>query len=143
MTTDVKPLANEPKPRSNRRGLNFSAAQALLVIGIVFGLSVIINFSSRIQAEQKISAEAGQLRVEVTALAATQAAQATELAYVQSDAYIAEWAHAEGRYVRAGEVLVIPVPASTPAPTPIPQPTAPPAPPNKFQVWWELFFADG
>ena len=57
MTTEAKPVASNPKSRPARRGLNFSAAQALLVVGIVFGLSVIINFSGRIQAEQKISAQ--------------------------------------------------------------------------------------
>ena len=78
MTTDVKSAPSQPKPRPSRRGLNISAAQVVLVIGIVFALSVIINFSARIQTEQRISAEASQLRVEVTALAATQAAQATD-----------------------------------------------------------------
>jgi cell division protein FtsB len=141
MTTDVRPTPVEPKPRLPRRGLNIAPAQVIVVAGMVFGLTVIINFSSRIQAERKISAEADRLSAEVTALAATQQALATQLAYVQSDAYVAEWAHSEGRYVRPGEVLVVPVPASTPAPTPIPLPTVSPLPPSKLQIWWDLFFA--
>ena len=141
MTTDARPAPTEPKPRVPRRGLNFPPAQIFVVAGLVFGLTVIINFSSRIQAERNISAEADRLSADVTALAATQQALATQLAYVQSDAYIADWAHSEGRYVRPGEVLVVPVPASTPAPTPVPQPTVSPIPPSKLQIWWDLFFA--
>src|SRR5215470_15174127 len=112
MTTDVKqPVSPAPKPRPTRRGLNISAAQVVLVLGVVFALSVIINFSARIQAEQRISAQASQLRAQVTALAATQSAQATELAFVSSDGYVAQWAHGDGHMVQSNEILVVPVPA--------------------------------
>lgn len=143
MTTDVKPTAPtpNPKPRLARRGLNISGPQVVLILGVVFALSVIINFSARIQTEQRISAEANQLSGEVTALAATQAAQATELAFVNSDAYVAQWAHSEGRMVQAGEVLVVPLPASNVTPTPAPQPTVIPTPTSNLEIWWELFFS--
>lgn len=141
MTTDVKPTAPTPKPRLTRRGLNISGPQVVLILGVVFALSVIINFSARIQTEQRISAEANQLRTEVTALAATQSAQATQLAFVSSDAYVAQWAHGDGRMVQAGEVLVVPLPASNVTPTPVPQPTAIPTPTSNIQIWWELFFS--
>lgn len=141
MTTDVKTTANPPKPRPTRRGLNISAAQVVLVLGVVFALSVIINFSARIQTEQRITSEANQLRAEVTALAATQSAQATELAFVSSDGFVAQWAHSDGHMVRSGEVLVVPVPASAVTPTPAPRPTAPAKPASDLQIWWELFFS--
>lgn len=143
MTTDVKPVKTEAKPRETRRGLNISMPQAMLVVGVVIALWIIIDFNGRIQTEQRISAEANQLRAEVTALAATQSALETELAYVSSDAYIAEWAHGEGRYVRPGEVLVVPVPAAAATPTPIPPPAVQPTPPSNFQMWWDLFFSPG
>lgn len=144
-TPEVRPQKGRPQPprqpAARKRGLNISMPQVMLVVGVIAALSVIINFSSRIQAEQRISAEAANLRQEVTAMAATQAAQATELAYVQSDAYVMEWAHSEGRLVREGEVLVVPVPASTAAPTPPPQAPAPDVPDSNLQIWWDLFFA--
>ena len=141
MTTDVKPTTSAPKPRLTRRGLNISGPQVVLILGMVFALSVIINFSARIQTEQRISAEANQLRVEVTALAATQAAQATELAFVSSDAYVGQWAHGDGRMVQAGEVLVVPIPAANVTPTPAPQPTQASEPISNIEIWWELFFS--
>jgi cell division protein FtsB len=143
MTTDVKPVTNPPKPRPTRRGLNISVAQVILVLGVVFALTVIINFSARIQAEQRISSQASQLRVEVTALASTQAAQATELAFVSSDAYVAEWAHSDGHMIQNGEVLVVPVPASDVTPTPAPKPVVVVPPTSNFQIWMELFFSTG
>lgn len=143
MTTDVKPAPAAPKPRPIRRGLNISAAQVVLVLGVVFALTVIINFSARIQAEQRISSQANQLRAEVTALAATQAAQATELAFVSSDAYVAQWAHSDGHMVQSGEVLVVPVPASNVTPTPMPKVVVAEPPASNLQIWWELFFSTG
>ena len=140
MTTDAKPIPNPPRPRLAKRGLNVSAPQVLLVLGVVAALSVVINFSARIQVEQRISAEASQMRIEVTALAATQQALATQLAYVKSDAYVEYWAHTDGRMVRSGEVLVVPVAGHAAKPTPAPQPAPSAEPVNKLQIWWEMFF---
>jgi cell division protein FtsB len=123
--------------------LNISLTQIIVVILIIVGLSVIIDFNRKIQAGQKITGEANQMRSEVTALAATKAALATELAYVSSDAYVASWAHNDGRYVQANEVLVVPVPAKNatavpPTPVRIVQ-----KPPSNFEIWWALFFESG
>jgi cell division protein FtsB len=140
MTTEAKPTVTPARPRLSRRGLNISPIHVFVVLSAVAALSVIINFSNRIQAEKRISAEANQLRMEVTALAATEQALATDLAYVKSDAYVEYWAHTEGRMVRPGEVLVVPVPAQVASLTPVPQPPPPAEPVNNLQIWWELFF---
>ena len=65
--------------------------------------------------------------------------------YAQSDAFVEQWAHSDGKMVRPGEVLVIPVPVSTPvAATPTPSvfleiETSPPTP-QPWTLWWSLFF---
>lgn len=133
-------MATEAKPRERKRGLSISAPQVLVIVGLIIGLSVIIDFNRRIQAEQRIVAEANQLQAEVTALAATQSALATEVAFASSDAYVAQWAHGEGRYVQPGEVLVVPVAPNGVASIPVPTVTAEPEPPSNFQIWWSLFF---
>ncbi|MBI3241322.1 MAG: hypothetical protein HYZ49_03410 [Chloroflexi bacterium] len=120
--------------------MNISLPQLLVVAGLIIGLTVIIDFNRRIQAEQRIVAEANQLRVEVTALAATQSALATEVAFASSDAYVAQWAHGEGRYVQPGEVLVVPVAPAGAVVTPVPAVAAQPDPPSNFEIWWSLFF---
>ncbi len=133
-------MASEAKPRERKRGLSISAPQVLVIVGLIIGLSVIIDFNRRIQAEQRIAAEANQLRAEVTALAATQSALATEVAFASLDAYVAQWAHGEGRYVQSGEVLVVPVAPSGAVNAPVPAVAAEPEPPSNFQIWWSLFF---
>ena len=133
-------MASEAKSRGRRRGLNISAQQLLLIVGLIIGLSVIIDFNRRIQAEQRIVAESNQLQVGVTALAATQSVLATEVAFASSDAYVAQWAHGEGRYVQQGEVLVVPVAPNGAVSTPVPAVAAGPEPPSNFQIWWSLFF---
>ena len=133
-------MASEAKPRERRRGLSISAPQVLVIVGLIIGLSVIIDFNRRIQAEQRIVAESNQLQVGVTALAATQSVLATEVAFASSDAYVAQWAHGEGRYVQQGEVLVVPVAPNGAVSTLVPAVAAGPEPLSNFQIWWSLFF---
>jgi len=142
MTTDVQP--RESRSREIRRGLNISLPQVLFVLGVIISLWVIIDFNRRIQAEQRIAAEASQLRVEVTALTATKAALTSELAVVSSDGYVARWAHSEGRYVQPSEVLVVPLAAKDAANTaPVAALAAQTAPLSNFEIWWDVFFGTG
>ncbi len=136
MTTDAK-------PRTQKRGANSSLTQVAVVLLLVLGLSVIFDFNRRIQAEQRIVAESKQLGREVTALAATQSALATELAYASSDAYVAQWAHSDGKLIQPGEALVVPVAPGGTAPTPTPAPAPAPTSQSKLHIWWTLFFDSG
>ena len=141
MTTDVQ--SREIRSREVRRGLNISLPQVLFVLGIIISLWVIIDFNRRIQTEQRIATEANQMRVEVTALAATKAALTAELAVVSADSYVAQWAHSEGRYVQSGEVLVVPLAAKGAVAIPAPAPAALTTPPSNFEIWWDVFFGSG
>ncbi len=131
------------KARDTKLGWTSSLPTVLIVVGLVIGLSVLIDFNRRIQTERRLVSQASQLRAEVASLAATQAALATELAYASSDGYVAWWAHSEGRYIQPGEVLVVPLapngPASTPAPALVSAPTAE----SNFKIWMSLFFGSG
>jgi hypothetical protein len=65
--------------------------------------------------------------------------------FAQSDAFIQQWARSEGKMVRPGEILIVPLAlGSTPVPTVIPevfvqQETTRPEPEN-WELWWSLFF---
>ncbi len=111
---------------------------------IAISLLLAISFSGRIAAGHKVNAERDKLLDEI----ATLRVQATDLKgesnYVNSDAFIEDWARGEGKMVKDGEVLVIPVPGGTtpqPAPTPfIADPDAQPKPDNQtWTLWWKLF----
>lgn len=119
--------------------------QILFASILAIGLLLAINFSNRISAGQRIQKDREALEMEIATLTAEQEALRRELDYVSGDAFVEAWARAEGKMVRSGEVLVIPVPAGLPLPTATSQ--APPAfleaeqeqEIEPWRVWWALF----
>ena len=135
-----------PEPRKPRRQL--SSTQVLFAVILTIALMLAIQFSSRIQDERELTTIRDTIEDEIDLLRREQADLIDQLAYVESDAYVESWAHSEGRMVRDGEVLVIPVPSSstlqqniqptvsetvTDIHTTLPQPAT-------WEVWWALFF---
>ena len=84
--------------------------------------------------------DAGVLGEEVEAMRTQAIDLATRVAGATSEALLAEWAHSDGKLVRDGETLVVPLPP--PGATPVVDlgiEGAPSSPSNR-QVWWELLF---
>lgn len=116
---------------------------AILAIGMVLG----INFSNRIASSQPLRTYYEGMETEIAELRQEQADLIGERNFVESDAFVEQWARSDGKMVRPGEVLVIPQPAGAPedaAPTATPPPavevetTAPD--PDPWELWWALFF---
>lgn len=135
---------------SNSQGGQLSGVQITFAMVIAFGLILVINFSSRIAAGQPLMEKYEDVQAEVERLRVEQATLVAVRDYSQSDAYVEQWARSEGKMIRDGEVLIVPVPAGAPPvsaePTPAPMPTVPvqttdPEPEN-WMVWWSLFFDD-
>jgi cell division protein FtsB len=114
---------------------------AILAIGLILGL----NFTSLVTSGQPLQELYNKVSGEIQTLKKEQADLITERDYARSDPYVEIWARNEGKMVRPGEVLVVPVPSGKNVePTPVPQQdvaveTKPPQPDN-WQVWWNLFF---
>lgn len=135
-----------PKPKTDRKrtgqlsGLQIMFA-AILAIGLILGL----NFTSLVAAGQPLRQLYQQVTGEIDRLENEQSDLIKERDYVQSDSYVEAWARDEGKMVRPGEVLIVPVPStSSLQATPVPQPevlpqTTPPQAEN-WQLWWSLFF---
>jgi cell division protein FtsB len=122
-----------------------SGVQITFAMIIAFGLILAINFSTRIAASQPLEEVYGEVQTEIAFLEREQATLVAQRDFSQSDAYVEQWSRSEGKMVREGEVLVIPVPANQGAPpTPVPVPTIPvqtSAPqPENWMLWWALFF---
>jgi len=139
-------VTDKPKREERRTRIGqLSGVQIMFAAILAVGLILAINFSSRIAAGQPLQDEFLRVSEEIIALQQTQAALIAERDYVQSDPYVEQWARDEGKMVRQGEVLVIPVPSGvTVEPTPNPQQsfeveTMPPEP-ETWMVWWALFF---
>ncbi len=112
---------------------------------LAISLLLAISFSGRIAAGHQVDSEHAKLIGVIGTLRSQATALKGEYNYVNSDAFIDAWAHGEGKMVKDGEVLVIPVPGVvTPQPTPTPFIAAPDSqatPQNQtWLLWWKLFF---
>lgn len=138
-------MTDQPAENKRKRPRQVSSVQVTFAAILAIGLLLAINFSSRITAGQPLQEAYNRARSEVEALQREQQDLVALRDYVQSDAYVEQWARDEGKMVRPGERLVIPVPAGLILePTPIPASplnieTAPPQP-ETWTVWWSLFF---
>jgi len=139
-TAPEKPKRSDRKRTGQLSGLQIMFA-AILAIGLILGL----NFTSLVSAGQPLQQKYNQLKLEIERLELEQANLIQERDYVESDAYVEAWAHDEGKMVRPGERLIVPVgepqsaqPTPQPEETVLVQTTPPQA--ESWQLWWSLFF---
>ncbi len=112
---------------------------AWLALLLIFGAFLAAQVGREVYTSWSIGQEAEAARVEIVAMEARNAALREELAYVNSDAYIAAEARRMLNWGLPGEqVLIIPPGAAMPPPTPTTSDVAPPKP--LLQQWLELFF---
>jgi cell division protein FtsB len=132
--------------KKRKRSDQLSSVQVMFAAILAVGLLLAINFSSRITAGQPLQEAYKRALAEIEQLQREQEALIAERDYVQSDAFVEQWARDEGKMVRPGEVLVIPVPAVSSLPQPEANPTrsvpveTTPRKPENWHVWWALFF---
>jgi cell division protein FtsB len=138
----TRPGRGSPRRRSGR----VSGVQIMFAAILAIGMILAINFSTRIAASRPLQTYYASVAEEIERLKQEQATLMAERDYVQSDAYVELWARADGKMVRPGEVLVVPLPAGArQQPTPIPPSvfaeveTSPPGP-QTWHLWWSLFF---
>ncbi len=114
--------------------------RAVIFAGIFFLILLVIEFNTRLEEFNRLSAQRETVKLQATEAAQTQTALQTQVAYAGSDPAVEEWARTEGHYVLEGDQPVVPlgqpgsepvvVPTATPIPTPLPN----------WQIWWKLFF---
>jgi cell division protein FtsB len=139
-------------PPTDRPDHQISSTQVVFAVILAIGLMLAINFSNRITDERRLTGVRSAIEQEIDLLRREQADLIEQLSYAESPAYVEAWAHSEGKMVRQGETLVVPIPAdaaqtdSTPADAPSAaslnnlnmETTLPePAP---WELWWGLFF---
>ncbi|MFN8374269.1 MAG: septum formation initiator family protein [Anaerolineae bacterium] len=144
MTEQVEEQRDVRKAKGQLSGL-----QVMFATMLAISLILAINFTSRIAANQPLQEALDRVQAEISQLRLEQSDLIDERDYVQSDAYVEAWARSDGRMVRPGEVLIVPMPVggSVTAPTPSENDTAPftpiettPPQPEPWQLWWALFF---
>jgi len=135
----------EQPTEQRRRPGQLSGVQIMFAAILAIGLFLAIGLSQRITAGQPLQDAYNRVQGELSALQQEQGALMATRDYVQSDAFVERWARDEGKMIRAGEILIIPVPSGTNAePTPVPEPQVPvetsPPEPEPWMLWWALFF---
>ena len=137
--------------RTRRSVPRINGSQVVFAIILAAGLTLAINFSTRISAGQPLQDAYRQVVIEIELLREDQARLIAERDHARSDAYVQRWARDEGKMVRAGEHLVIPVPTGDTLYVPpvtvseagaagfAEVQTMPSRPPN-WMLWWSLFF---
>jgi len=112
-------------------------------MGIVF-LVLLAMFGKVLQMNWVLRNEVAELAPMITAAAAENEALQDQLAYVQSDEYIAEWAQVHARMTQGDETLLIPVYLTpTPTPTPVVMSDADQTLQEPFLLrWWRALTGD-
>ncbi|GAB4526607.1 MAG: hypothetical protein OHK0046_43570 [Anaerolineae bacterium] len=138
-------MTQQETRKTNRSG-QLSGVQIMFAAILAIGLILGINFSTRLAGSREQINVYENVEQEIADLQQVQATLVAELAYAQSEAFVERWAREDGKMVRPGEILVVPLPLgnSNALPTPTPQifvevETSPPKPEN-WTLWWALFF---
>lgn len=110
--------------------------------GVLLAVVLFVDFNRRLSDLHRLSRQLENVRASGTAIIHTQEALLTRVAYATSEEAVEQWAYEEGRWVRAGEHLVILAPLADITPTPAVPLSSPTPSWPAWQLWWELFFGE-
>lgn len=132
--------------RAPRRSRTLNGTQVMFAVIIAIALMLAVNFSSRVTADRDLRRVSDAVKSDIATLKTEQSSLIARLDFVQSEAFIEQWARSEGRMVREGDILAVLFPSQDIAVAPevqvtpemVVQPVAPVLP--AWQLWWALFF---
>ena len=117
--------------------------QIVTIVVATMAISMIVDFGRKATANYRVRKEEARLEQQIAAERAKQEALLARRAYVQTAPYVEQVAREELKWVKPGEIVVVPVPLYR---KPVPTPETPPAPTElvqreaHWQAWWSLFF---
>jgi len=112
---------------------------ALIVIGLGILTMLVMDFNNRMADLRRLSKKNQEVASEATQLHETEMALETQIAFATSQAAVEQWAYQEGRQVREGEVIIVPVGQSGNTPESTPIPTQIVLPRRNWETWLSLF----
>jgi len=111
-----------------------------IVMILIAGLLIIGDLNRRMADARRLERDALILEGQVSAKSTERADLMTSVAAATSEESVAEWAHADAKLVREGEVLVVPMAPPDVTLTPDTAQSELPEPPTRLQVWMALLF---
>lgn len=118
-----------------------SLPQVLVLVGVVVAIYIGVDLNHRAQTGRLIQANELALEEQLDLASTRQVELLATREYVNSDAYVADYARNEAGMILPGEKRIVPLQSeSAPVPTAIAKPTPDPAyDARQWQAWWRLF----
>ena len=144
--TGIEASVDAPKPATppSRPRWRLPASRggvAWLVVLLIVGTLLAVQFGRQVYANWEIGQEAARIEAQIAAVEAENAQLQAELDYLQSDAYVSAEARRLANLGNPGDrVLIIPEGAEAPLPSELSN-VAPPKP--MLEQWLDLFFGTG
>lgn len=110
------------------------------VVGLLILLIVVVRFQQRISEMNHVENQRKLIKTQEFFVMQTQQSLITKVAYMNSDEAVKAWAYNEGRWYLPNEtpIIIVPLVSATPLPESMNENQV--NLPEKWQVWWELFF---
>jgi hypothetical protein len=114
--------------------------QMIVLSLVVISLVIVLDLTRRERAGRLVGVGEDTLQNELAIQSTRHVELIATLTYVNSDEYIAIYAHEEGGFLLPDEKRVVPIPIEAPAvPVPVLEPTRDPAESVRaWQAWWQL-----
>ena len=102
---------------------------------------MIFGLNSRLSELFRLTDQRDLMQTRVESLRDTDIALQTQIAFATSDVAVEGWARDQGHMALPNDHVIVPLPpyGSTPQVAYLPSPT--PGNSEKWQIWWNLFFA--
>ena len=126
-----------------KRNRTVPLTQIITIVVATMAISMIVDFGRKAAANYRIRREEMRLEQEIVAERAQHEALLASREDVQTDEYVEQVAREELKWVRPGEVVVVPVPLhreALPTQEASPIPVKPLPGESHWQEWWDLFF---
>ncbi|HYI66226.1 MAG TPA: septum formation initiator family protein [Candidatus Limnocylindrales bacterium] len=140
--TGIDLSADSPRPSPTRPRWRLPATRgglAWMVVVLIIGVLVAVQFGRQVYANWEIGQRAAALEAQIGEVEAQNAELRVELGYLETDAYVSAEARRLANLGRPGDqVLIIPAGAEAPLPEELAAAAEPPAP--MLEQWLDLFF---
>jgi cell division protein FtsB len=115
-----------------------SLGRAGIVLAVIAGVLILGDLNQRLADARRLERDTLALQTEVAGMEAQAARLATQVAQATSESLVEEWARREGKMVREGEHLIVPIPPAGTSAAPAFAPTPIPPAPSNWEIWWAL-----